>query len=290
MKQIERLTVVEFIRKLRGGSSPIVVRASDGYYYVVKFGNNPQDPNVLFNEALGSEVYRGCGLPTADWCPVWVPGSFIQRNYRCRMSMAYGWRKPTAGWCFGSKVLTVDPGCLYDFLPPRDYAHIANRWDFWTAWVLDVLCGHTDHRQALFMKLRSGLFQAFFIDHGHLFGGPDGLLMDSHSLEPSQYLRPRYLDPAIYAQQAQRDVDNIVKTIQHLDVAKLAHVVRGLPKEWKKELALYRLDLFREQVSNPTRIRSIAQYVLGSADHAGRIYGKRRKPIRNETRYADMYS
>jgi len=159
--------------------------------------------------------------------------------------MAYGWRKPTAGWCFGSKVLTVDPGCLYDFLPPRDYAHIANRWDFWTAWVLDVLCGHTDHRQALFMKLRSGLFQAFFIDHGHLFGGPDGLLRDSHSLEPFQYLRPRYLDPEIYAQPAQRDVDNIVKTIQHLDVAKLAHVVRSLPKEWKKASSAESVGGFR---------------------------------------------
>jgi ribosomal protein L29 len=288
MNQIERVTAVEFIRKLRGGSSPVLVRTSDGNYYVVKFGNNPQGPNVLFNEALGSEVYRGCGLPTADWCPVWVPGNFIQRNHGCRMSTSYGWRKPTAGWCFGSKVLTVEPGCLYDFLPASEYVRVANRGDFWTAWVLDVLCGHTDIRQALFLKLRSGRFQAFFIDHGHLFGGPDGLLRGFHFLEPSQFIRPRYMNPEIYMQPAQRDVDNVVRTIQQLDVEKLAKVVRSLPKEWKKELAVYRFDLFREQVSNPTRIRSIAQYVLGSADHAGRLYGKRRKPIRNETKYADL--
>jgi ribosomal protein L29 len=150
------------------------------------------------------------------------------------------------------------------------------------------LCGHTDIRQALFLKLRSGRFQAFFIDHGHLFGGPDGLLRGFHFLEPSQFIRPRYMNPEIYMQPAQRDVDNVVRTIQQLDVEKLAKVVRSLPKEWKKELAVYRFDLFREQVSNPTRIRSIAQYVLGSADHAGRLYGKRRKPIRNETKYADL--
>jgi len=53
----EPAVVTQFIRKVRGGSQAILAKASDGRMYVVKFRNNHQGPNQLFNECMGTELY-----------------------------------------------------------------------------------------------------------------------------------------------------------------------------------------------------------------------------------------
>ncbi len=60
------VVVTQYVRNLRGGSQPILARASDGFLYVVKFANNLQGPNLLFNESAGSELYLACGLPIPE--------------------------------------------------------------------------------------------------------------------------------------------------------------------------------------------------------------------------------
>ena len=49
------IAVTRHIQKLRGGSQPILAEASDGRLYVVKFANNPQGANLLFNESMGRD-------------------------------------------------------------------------------------------------------------------------------------------------------------------------------------------------------------------------------------------
>lgn len=46
-----------FLKALRGGSQSILAQANDGQLYVVKFANNLQGKNLLFNEAAGSMLY-----------------------------------------------------------------------------------------------------------------------------------------------------------------------------------------------------------------------------------------
>jgi hypothetical protein len=53
------------------------VEASDGHLYVVKFINNPQGLNVLFNEAVGTELYSIAGLSVPAWRPLLVTGDFV---------------------------------------------------------------------------------------------------------------------------------------------------------------------------------------------------------------------
>src|SRR5260370_42210115 len=58
------LRALEQIRRMRGGAQSHLMRCDDGYYYVVKFQNNPQHTRVLVNELLGTKLAARLGLPT----------------------------------------------------------------------------------------------------------------------------------------------------------------------------------------------------------------------------------
>src|SRR5437773_10138908 len=58
------LRAVELVRRMRGGAQSHLLHCSDGYYYVVKFKNNPQHRRVLVNELLGTRLAALLGLPT----------------------------------------------------------------------------------------------------------------------------------------------------------------------------------------------------------------------------------
>src|ERR1017187_5416922 len=97
--------LTQYIRKLRGGSQPILAEASDGHTYVVKFANNLQGPNVLFNESAGSELYCAFGLPVPEWRPVTASEDFLDKNPDCWMQTPEGRLRPASGLCFGSRFL-----------------------------------------------------------------------------------------------------------------------------------------------------------------------------------------
>ena len=48
------------------------MRCDDGKLYVLKMNPNPQGPNVLANEALGSILIRGLGLRAPPWKAVTI--------------------------------------------------------------------------------------------------------------------------------------------------------------------------------------------------------------------------
>ena len=56
------LTVTTVIRTQKGGSQSRLVTCDDGKLYVLKMHPNPQGPNVLANEAIGSILLRGLGF------------------------------------------------------------------------------------------------------------------------------------------------------------------------------------------------------------------------------------
>ena len=93
-------SVTHFVRNLRGGSQPILAQASDGFLYVVKFANNLQGPNVLFNESAGSELFRAIGVPVPEWRPLRVSDSFLEKNRDCWMQTPGGRLRPSSGLCF----------------------------------------------------------------------------------------------------------------------------------------------------------------------------------------------
>ena len=50
---------------MRGGAQAHLMRAADGFFYVVKFRNNPQHLRVLANELLAARLAEAVGLPVA---------------------------------------------------------------------------------------------------------------------------------------------------------------------------------------------------------------------------------
>jgi hypothetical protein len=225
--------ITRFVCKLRGGSQPILVEANDGESYVVKVSNNMQGSNLLFNESMGTELYRLAKLPVAPWRQLLMSTTFIEQNPSCQMETTTGPRQPVAGLCFGSLYLARKDRRIYELLPGNYYKRVTNIEDFWLAWLLDVCASHADSRQALFPQGLAERFYAVFIDHGHMFGGPAG---DEHP----PFGASRYLDPRLYcattAQLAKR-----LKTLV-VNVDELWLEAQHLPEEWRTPKCLRRLS------------------------------------------------
>lgn len=244
--------VTHLIRKLRGGSDPILALASDGLLYAVKFRNNLQGPNVLFNESAGTELYQACGLACPDWRPLLVSDSFLDRNPDAWMETDEGPLRPQAGLCFGSLFMGSGLGRILEILPGTSFARISNRASFWLAWLVDACADHVDNRQAIFKEDTTGALHAFFIDHGHLFGGPSG----EHRLP---IIASRYLDPRVYPDTSRHEFIGIHKTLQSLDADRLWQRVQTLPEDWKTGSALDGLSRCLQSLSDSSHLQTLLE-------------------------------
>ena len=242
--------VTRYIRNLRGGSQPILSQASDGLLYVVKFTNNLQGANLPFNESIGSELYRACGLAVAQWKPLLVTDAFIDRNPDCWMQTPEGRLRPESGLCFGSRFLGGDGVRLLEILPGASFKRVLNFQNFWLAWMIDICAHHADNRQALFQEDAQGHLSAYFIDHGHLFGGPKGE-------QQSRFLASRYLDPRIYQSVSSKHLLRFQKIAGSLDVDQLWRQIQALPQGWKTDSALCAYSECLGRLSNATLLRNI---------------------------------
>ena len=68
----------EHIRRMRGGANAHLVLASDDYFYVVKFRNNPQHSRVLVNELIAYTLLDYLQLPAPPWDLVEVSDEFVE--------------------------------------------------------------------------------------------------------------------------------------------------------------------------------------------------------------------
>lgn len=191
--KIKKILPVRFIKKMRGGSQSSLIEASDGLQYVVKWKNSPQGTQIVTNEALGTLLYQLVGLPTPPWAAIEIADDFIDANRGMWFESRRDLIRPTAGLHFASLRLGTGIQTAYEVLPGSWFTRIQNRSSFLGALVVDVWSEHVDSRQALFLQDNSERFlSAVYIDHGHMFGGPDG----------AQVARLRacfYLDMRIYS-------------------------------------------------------------------------------------------
>jgi hypothetical protein len=166
---------VQFVRKMRGGSQPALIRCNDGKLYVVKFLNNPQGPNVLANEVLGNELLKALNLPSPRWKTVFISRRFIEKNPGISFETNAGYSAIERGLHFGSEFLGDEKTeHVYEWLPNAFCGRVVNRKDFLGIQLFDNWTNHCDHRQSLYTtKDENASFRAVFIDNGHMFGGPE---------------------------------------------------------------------------------------------------------------------
>jgi hypothetical protein len=248
--------VTKHIRRMRGGSDPSLVQASDGYQYVLKFANNMQGPNVLFNERIGSDLYRACGLSTPPRKWLLVDDDFIDRNPGCWIQTPLGPLRPEAGFCFGSRFLGMDGKRLLEILPGNSHQRIRNRQSFWLAWLIDICADHADNRQAVFLEDQKGGLKAFFVDHGHLFGGP-------HGDDFRHYQVSRFADPRVYPELDSQQTQRIDVVLRNLNADKLWSSAQDVSVLLKSPLALNGLYKTLQRLGD----RAVVQNVLEAIAH-----------------------
>lgn len=247
--------VTRYVRNLRGGSQPILAQASDGQLYVIKFANNLQGPNLLFNESAGSELYRACGLPVPEWTPLWISDSFLDRNPDCWMQTEEGRLRPASGLCLGSRFLGEDGKRLFEILPGPMFKRVRNQVSFWLAWLIDVCAEHVDNRQAIFIEDAEGWLDAYFVDHGHLFGGPNAELKRHFSSS-------RYLDQRIYGQVSSETLLGFQNILHALDADTLRKRIEAIPAEWSHASAREGFERCLQRLKTPSLLLQVVETIV----------------------------
>jgi hypothetical protein len=256
--------ITRFVCKLRGGSQSILAEASDGLLYVVKFINNLQGPNLLFNEAVGTELYRACGLPVPIWKPLLISDSFLDANQNCWIQMPEGSLRPAAGLCFGSQFLNGSGKHILEILPGNSFKRVSERANFWLAWAIDICFDHLDNRQALFLQRANGGLDAYFVDHGSLFGGPNGD-------QTPAFRASRYLDPRIYPWVSSQQLSDLQGVAGNLNSDGIWQTIGMLPDEWKTASALRRFAQCLERLSEPDYLQSVMDTILEGEQRASQF-------------------
>ena len=144
---------MEQIRRMRGGAQSHLMRCSDGFYYVVKFQNNPQHRRVLVNELLGTRLATRLGLPTTPVAVVEVTDELIRLTPDLAIEMPRSRVPCHPGLQFGSRY-PGDPRRLasHDFLPDEQLRAVWNLHDFAGMLVFDKWTCNTNGRQTIFFK------------------------------------------------------------------------------------------------------------------------------------------
>jgi hypothetical protein len=251
----EPARLTHYICNLRGKSQAILAKASDGLLYVVKFANGLQGSDLLFNESMGTELYRFINLPVPSWRVLSVTDSFIDQNQNCWLPTPEGNLPPKAGLCFGSRFLTSGDTRLFEILPGNYFQRVRNRDDFWLAWLIDICAGHSDNRQAIFRQDIWGSFDAVFVGHGHMFC--------AHKAErPLGFRASRFLDQRIYPNIFSRRITSLTEVGLALDVDWLWLRVRLLPDEWKSDSAVRRFSECLNALSSRRLLESVFAAII----------------------------
>lgn len=227
---------------MRGSSQPLLVRTSDRRLYVIKLLETAAGPNALFNEVAGTELYRLAGLLVPEWRPLVLPKAVLQLAAWSGLVDSNGPQNATI--CFGSHFLGQDGASILEILPGTFHRRIVTPQVFWVSQVLDCCANHCDNRQALFRGRADCKLDVFFIDHGHMLGGPDGT-------RQAKAGAAAYLDSRIYPDLSRRNVISIVKMIASLPSRDLWKHANQLPTDWKTETGVQNLKCCCSNLSDP---------------------------------------
>ncbi len=174
---------IRFGRKMRGGSQAHLLEADDGYWYVVKFRNNPQHSRILVNELLASVFLDYLKITAPETAIVEISSAFLAANPDVHFTIGSRRVEIQPGWHFGSRY-PGDPRhvAVYDFLPDALLPQVVNLDEFRAILVFDKWVGNADGRQSVFYRAmvrgedRSHTCPRFvtrMIDHGLAFNGPN---------------------------------------------------------------------------------------------------------------------
>ncbi len=219
------ISLSKYVRSLRGISRPFLAEGSDGHLYVVKAENGECTSNLLFNEAAGSVLYKALGLNCPAWKPLLVTESFVAEAVEADRER-FGERTLRPGLAFGSEFLGESGRQILEILPGKELVHIRNRESLWRSWLVDICAMHSDNRQVVFIREDEDRLIATFIDHGHMFSGPEGN-------QAPHFVACRYLDSRIYPDVSIESMNVLVSGIASMKIEAIWSDMASMPEDWK---------------------------------------------------------
>jgi hypothetical protein len=228
---------------MRGGAQAHLLEGADGYYYVVKFINNPQHRRVLVNEWLACAFLRYLQIYVPETALIEIGAAFLDDHPDLYFSIGPRREPIRPGLHFGSRMAVhPDRVAVFDFLPDKLLGKVENRLDFLGMLVFDKWVANADSRQAVFFRARAkswtplkgevparvGFF-AQMIDHGFAFNGPHWAFADS----PLQGL---YFRTSIYDEV--RSLDSFqpwLDMVASFPLEVIDSAWKEIPREWLGE-------------------------------------------------------
>jgi len=251
---------LEHIRRMRGGAQAHLMRCSDGFYYVVKFQNNPQHVRILANELLGTRLAARLGLPTAPAAVIEVAEELIAYSSELVIQLGTGRTPCRAGLQFGSRY-PGDPAriLVHDFLPDEQLRDVGNLSDFAGMLLFDKWTCNTNGRQAIFfLEPGQSRYQALMIDQGFCFNAGEWAFPDAP-------LRGLYARHGVY--EGVRGMSSFEPWLGRLEKKINEGVLDGVAKEIPPEWYTFDQDaLFRLLEQLLRRRKRIGEWILAAKD------------------------
>jgi HipA-like protein len=167
---------------MRGGAQAHLMRASDGFFYVVKFRNNPQHLRVLANEMLATRLASAVGLPVPEPEVIEVSQWLVAHTQDLRIELAHTSLPCEPGLEFGSRlVISPNEGQIYDYIPAALLERVRNLNTFAGMLAMDKWTCNADGRQAAYWRRpRERKYTVSFIDQGYCFNAGSGVFPIRH--------------------------------------------------------------------------------------------------------------
>lgn len=225
---MDTVYALEQIRRMRGGAQSHLMRCSDGFYYVVKFQNNPQHMRILVNEMLGTRLAWHLGLPTTGVAVVHVSEELIRLTPDLCVELPRQRIPCKPGLHFGSR-FPGDPHrlTLFDFLPDPLLMSVENLHDFAGMLVFDKWTCNTNGRQTLFYRKEGPDYRTVMIDQGFCFNAGEWNFPDAP-------LRGLYARNKVYEGVTGREsFGPWIERLENLVTNKLwQQLLKEIPSEW----------------------------------------------------------
>lgn len=224
-----RVEAIQFIRTMRGTSKPILVKANDDQFYVVKFVGNQQGTRTLINEIVVGCILRRLHVRIPSFTTIHVSEEFISSNRCVHLESPNGSRVPVPPGIHYASRLSVNPDrvAIYDYIPTSLLKKVSNLRDFIKVLIADKWICNVDRRQAVFIRER--FFAAEMIDHGMALGGNSWAFDDAP-------LRGVYHDCAVYDEiQSWEDLEPYILAVENFSDTDLEDSIMQIPEEWLLE-------------------------------------------------------
>jgi hypothetical protein len=242
------IAATQFVRKMRGVSQAVLLRCSDGHYYVVKFQGTPQHARVLANEYLASKLASHVGLPIPEIEIVHVDQWLAEHSPGMRFECDGALVPMKGGLQAGSRYLVCPTqGQVFDYFPEDMLPKVRNIRDFAGVLAFDQWTSNIDSRQAIFWKTcRERLYRASFVDQGNCFRAEQWRFTKSTKIG-------MYIHKKVYRGICGLgDFEPYLSRIENVEFSDIERMARQIPECWYGEweqLFLLITELYNRRTS-----------------------------------------